>query len=51
MNQLRAILERLGLGHRLPTGPLTTAEQTTADDLQARTESERAGHEHNAETD
>lgn len=31
MKQLRAILDRLRLGRRPPTGPLTTAEQATAD--------------------
>ncbi len=46
---VRALLERLGLGRRPPTGPLTTAEQTTADELETRTElaeSERAEHDH-----
>lgn len=51
MNQLRAILERLRLGRRPPTGPLTTAEQETADELQTRTESERAEHEHGGEAE
>jgi hypothetical protein len=51
---LRALLERLGLGRRPPTGPLTTAEQTTADDLEAQTaltESESAEPEHGTETE
>jgi hypothetical protein len=33
MKRLRAFLERLPGGHRPPTGPLTTAEQSDADDL------------------
>ncbi len=34
MKRLRAFLDRLPGGHRPPTGPLTTAEQGDADDLQ-----------------
>jgi hypothetical protein len=34
MKRLRAFLDRLPGGHRPPTGPLTTAEQTDADELQ-----------------
>jgi len=54
MNPLRAILGRLGFGRRPPTGPLTTAEQETADELQTQTsleESERTEHEHDAESE
>ncbi len=42
--RLRTLLEHVRAGRRPPTGPLTTAEQKTADDLQ-RAESERAEHE------
>jgi hypothetical protein len=54
MRHLRALLERLRFRRRLPTGPLTTAEQASADELQTRTvveESERTEHEHDAETE
>jgi hypothetical protein len=54
MKHVRALFERLRGGRRPPTGPLTTAEQTTADELQTRTvfeESERTEHEHDAETE
>jgi hypothetical protein len=51
MNPLRAILDRLRLGRRPPTGPLTTAEKATADELQTRTESERAEREHDREAE
>ncbi len=34
MKRLRALLDRLPGGHRPPTGPLTTDEQTEADQLQ-----------------
>lgn len=37
MRRLRALLERLPGGHRPPTGPLTTAEQTDADELRQET--------------
>jgi hypothetical protein len=37
MKRLRALLTRLKA--RPPTGPLTTREQTTADELQAETRS------------
>ena len=43
--RLRTLLEHLRAGRRPPTGPLTTAEQKTADDLE-RAKSERAEHEH-----
>ena len=33
MRRLRTFLERLPGGHRPPTGPLTSAEQTDAEDL------------------
>jgi len=33
MRRLRILLERLPGGHRPPTGPLTNAEQTDADEL------------------
>jgi hypothetical protein len=49
VKHLRALLEHLRFGRRPPTGPLTTAEQATADELQTRTvfeESERTEHEH-----
>ena len=37
MNRLRRILNRLRGVRRPPTGPLTTAERTTADELQRET--------------
>jgi hypothetical protein len=37
MSHLRALLERLRGGRRPPTGPLTTAEKATADELRAHT--------------
>lgn len=44
--RLRTLLEHVHAGRRPPTGPLTTTEQQTADELQ-RAENERAEHEHN----
>jgi hypothetical protein len=38
MNRLRLLLERLRGVRRPPTGPLTTAEKTAADDLQQETQ-------------
>ena len=38
MKRLRTLLERLPGGHRPPTGPLTTAEKTAADDLRQETQ-------------
>ena len=37
MRRLRALLERLPGGHRPPTGPLTTAETTDAEELREET--------------
>jgi hypothetical protein len=37
MKRLRAFLDRLPGGHRPPTGPLTTAEQSDADELRQET--------------
>jgi hypothetical protein len=37
MNHLRGILERLRGVRRPPTGPLTTAEKTAADELRQET--------------
>jgi len=37
MSHLRALLERLRGGRRPPTGPLTTAEKATADELRTQT--------------
>lgn len=37
MKRLRTFLERLPGGHRPPTGPLTTAETTDADELRQET--------------
>jgi hypothetical protein len=34
---LRTLLERLPGGHRPPTGPLTTAEKTEAEELRQET--------------
>jgi len=38
MNRLRLLLERLRGVPRPPTGPLTTAEKTAADDLRQETQ-------------
>ena len=48
MNHLQALLARLRGGRRPPTGPLTTAEKATADELQTQTllkDSDRIEHE------
>jgi hypothetical protein len=37
MKRLRAFLDRLPGGHRPPTGPLTTDEQSDADELREKT--------------
>jgi hypothetical protein len=37
MKRLRAFLDRLPGGHRPPTGPLTTVEQSDADKLRQET--------------
>jgi hypothetical protein len=37
MKRLRALLDRLPGGHRPPTGPLTTAEETDAEELRQQT--------------
>ena len=37
MNRLRALLDRLSGGRRPPTGPLTTAEETDAEELRQGT--------------
>jgi hypothetical protein len=37
MNRLRIFLKRLRVVRRPPTGPLTTAERTTADELRQET--------------
>jgi hypothetical protein len=37
MKRLRAFLERLPGGHRPPTGPLTSAETTEAEELRQET--------------
>jgi hypothetical protein len=37
MRRLRTLLERLPGGHRPPTGPLTAAEQTDAEELRQET--------------
>jgi hypothetical protein len=37
MNRLRVLLERVRGVRRPPTGPLTTAEKTTADELRQQT--------------
>jgi hypothetical protein len=42
VKRLRALLERLPGGHRPPTGPLTTAEATEAEDLRNATLAEDA---------
>jgi hypothetical protein len=42
VKRLRALLERLPGGHRPPTGPLTTAEATEAEELRKETLAEDA---------
>jgi hypothetical protein len=37
MKRLRAFLDRLPGGHRPPTGPLTTVEQSDAEELRQET--------------
>ena len=37
MKRLRAFLERLPGGHRPPTGPMTNAEKTDAEELRQET--------------
>jgi hypothetical protein len=37
MKRLRALLDRLPGGHRPPTGPLITAEETDAEELRQQT--------------
>jgi hypothetical protein len=37
MKRLRAFLKRLPGGHRPPTGPLTSAEETDAEELRQET--------------
>jgi hypothetical protein len=52
MKRFRAFFERLRGGRRPPTGPLTTAEKATADELRTQTsrkDSERSKHEHEHE--
>lgn len=49
MKPIRALLERLHGGRRPPTGPLTTTEKATADELRTQTalkDSERSADEH-----
>jgi hypothetical protein len=49
MKYVRAAFERLRGGRRPPTGPLTTAEKETADELRTQTslkDSERRKHDH-----
>lgn len=51
---LHTVLERLRFRRRPPTGPLTTAEKATADELRSRSsveESEPTPHEHDTETE
>ncbi len=36
MKRLRAFLDRLPGGHRPPTGPLTTAEESDAEELRQK---------------
>jgi hypothetical protein len=51
MNHIRALFERLRGGRRPPSGPLTTAEKATADELRTRTsreDGERRKREHGA---
>jgi hypothetical protein len=48
MKRLRTFLERLPGGHRPPTGPLTTEEETEAEKLRQDTlvaDNERIAHE------
>jgi len=42
VKRLRALRERLSHGHRPPTGPLTTAEATEAEELRKETLAEDA---------
>jgi hypothetical protein len=52
MKHVRALFERLRGGRRPPTGPLTTAEKATADELRTQTslkDSERSKNEHEHE--
>jgi hypothetical protein len=58
MKHVRALFERLRGRRRPPTGPLTTAEKATADELRTQTSlSERSKqeqereHEHEADRD
>jgi hypothetical protein len=37
VNRLRAFLDRLPGGHRPPTGPLTTEEESDAEELRQKT--------------
>jgi hypothetical protein len=51
---LRAFLERLPGGHRPPTGPLTTAEATDAEQLRQETlakDNQRIEHEQDEPSD
>lgn len=53
MKRLRAFFDRLPGGHRPPTGPLTTAEATDAEELREETLAkgkERTEHEQEGET-
>ena len=53
MKRLRAFFDRLPGGHRPPTGPLTTAEATDAEELREETlakDEERTEHEQEGET-
>jgi hypothetical protein len=52
MKRVRALFERLRGGRRPPTGPLTTSEKATADELRTQTslkDSELSKHEHEHE--
>jgi hypothetical protein len=54
MKRLRTFLERLPGGHRPPTGPLTTAETTDAEELRQETlakENERSEREQEEASD
>ena len=54
MRPVRTLVERLRGGRRPPTGPLTTAEKATADELRRQTlleDSKRTEHEHEHEHD
>jgi hypothetical protein len=42
MKRLRALLDRLSGQRRPPTGPLTTSEQSDADDLREKTLTEES---------